>query len=141
MNRAELVATLADFPARLGEATRRASDRPLPPGEWAPTEVVRHLIAVEHEVWQSRLAVVAEQDDPHWPWIEPGLAQGFDRASLEVILKAFGAARATTVATVQALDEAGWTRFGTHATYGRLDVEGLLRIALDHDASHIQNAT
>ena len=49
----------------------------------------------------------------------------------------FAKRRAKSVATVRALDEAGWARFGTHATYGRLDVAGLLRLAIDHDEEHL----
>jgi hypothetical protein len=138
MNRAALVTAFADFPEHLGEAARLAAGHPMPLGEWGPVEVVRHLIAVEDEVWQARLVVVAAEVDPHWPWTEPGLAEGFDGQSLEAILAAFGAARATTTATVRGLDDAGWARSGTHATYGILDVEGLLRIAIDHDASHLE---
>jgi len=115
-----------------------AADRPVAPGEWGPAEVVRHLIAVEGEVWQSRLARVAVEDDPHWPWTEPGLAPGFDMASLETIVVAFAAARATTARTIRELDDAGWARHGTHATYGVLDIEGLLRLATDHDESHLE---
>jgi hypothetical protein len=54
-----------------------------------------------------------------------------------MIVAAFAAARAATVATVRALDDAGWARFGTHATYGVLDVEGLLARAIDHDHEHL----
>ncbi len=138
MNRAALITAFDGFPELLGAAARLASGHPAPLGEWGPVEVVRHLMAVEDEVWQSRLAVVAAEDDPHWPWTEPGLAEGFDGQSLEAVLAAFGAARAATTATVRALDDAGWTRSGTHATYGILDVEGLLRIAIDHDANHLE---
>ena len=140
MNRPELVEAFAGFPARLAAAARaRAAEwRPIPDGEWGPNETVRHLIAVEDEVWRSRLARVAAEDDPHWTWTEPGLAPGFDDASLQEILTAFAAARAATVATVRALDDAGWARSGTHATYGRLDVAGLLGIANDHDADHLE---
>ena len=140
MTRAELVETFAGFPARLGTAAQaRAPEwRPIPDGEWGPNETVRHLIAVEDAVWQTRLARVAAEDDPHWTWTEPGLAPGFEDASLQEILAAFAAARAVTVASIRALDDAGWTRFGTHATYGRLDVAGLLGIANDHDADHIE---
>ena len=53
------------------------------------------------------------------------------------ILAAFARRAGQTVATIRALDEAGWARTGTHATYGRLDVAGLLRIAIDHDAEHL----
>jgi len=145
MDRDALVATFAVFPDRLTmavtaavEATLAAVDRPAEAGEWGPREVVRHLIAVEAEVWQSRLARVAAEDDPQWPWTEPGLASGFDETPVDGIVAAFAAARATTVATVLALDDAGWARHGTHSIYGRLDVEGLLRIAIDHDAEHLE---
>jgi hypothetical protein len=141
VNRDELVEAFAGFPQRVSVAARAAADQPIAAGEWGPAEVVRHLIAVEAEVWRARLARVAAEDDPQWSWTEPGLAPGFDDARLDQILAAFAAARATTTAIVRSLDEAGWARHGTHATYGRLDVEGLLRIAIDHDASHLSGLT
>lgn len=139
MTRAELVETFAGFPVRLSAAAqaRAAEWRSIPDGEWGPNETIRHLIAVEDAVWQTRLTRVAAEDDPPWTWTEPGLAPGFDDASLQEILAAFAAARAVTVTTIRALDDAGWARFGTHATYGRLDVAGLLAIANDHDADHL----
>jgi hypothetical protein len=138
MNRAAIVAAVAGYPTRLAGAAWVAAGRPVADGEWGPAEVTRHLIAVESEVWQSRLARVAAEDDPHWPWTEPGLAPGFDDASLDEILAAFASVRATTMATLRALDDAGWARHGTHDTYGVLDVEALLRIAIDHDADHLK---
>jgi hypothetical protein len=137
VNRAELVEAFEGFPERLGATARAAADRPVAAGEWGPAEVARHLIAVEIEVWQARLARLALEDDPHWAWTEPGLAPGFDGVGLEEVLAALAASRAMTTATVQALDDTGWSRHGTHAIYGPLDVEGLLRIAVDHDTSHL----
>jgi hypothetical protein len=139
MSRDELVDAFAAFPGRLAAAAkaRVAEWRPFPDGEWGPSETVRHLIAVEVEVHRRRLAQLAKQDDPHWTWTEPGLASGLDDASLLEILTLFARRRAKTVATVRALDDAGWERFGTHETYGRLDVAGLLRLAIDHDESHV----
>ena len=137
MNRAALLETFASFPERLGEAARAGAERPVAAGEWGPAEVVRHLIAVEDEVWRSRLERIAAEDRPHWPWTEPGLAPGFDGMPLETVLAAFANVRGETVRTVRALDEAGWSRSGTHDTYGVLDVAGLLRIAVDHDADHL----
>ena len=136
--RAALVEAFASFPARLAAAARaRAAEwRPIPDGAWGPNETIRHLIAVEGDVWRARLARVAAEDDPHWTWTEPGLAPGFDDATLQEILAAFARTRARTVAVVQALDDAGWARSGTHATYGVLDVAGLLRLAIDHDDGH-----
>jgi len=138
MSRDELIEAFATFPARLaGAAKARVAEwRPIPDGEWGPNEIVRHLIAVEDDVWRKRLARVAKEDDPHWTWTEPGLAPGLDDASLLEILSLFARRRAKTVATVRALDDAGWERYGTHETYGRLDVAGLLRLAIDHDEGH-----
>jgi hypothetical protein len=137
--RAALVGTFAAFPGRLAAAarTRAAEWRSIPDGEWGPNEAVRHLLAVENDVWRVRLARLATEDDPHWTWTEPGLAPGLDDASLLEILTAFARRRARSVAYVRALDEAGWTRSGTHETYGRLDVAGLLRLAIDHDEDHL----
>jgi DinB superfamily len=137
VNRDELVEAFAGFPDRLDRAARTPM-RSAPPGEWGAAEIVRHLIAVEGEVWRSRLARVVVEDDPHWSWTEPGLAPGFEDAPIDTILAAFAAARASTVATVRALDGAGWARYGTHATYGRLDVAGLLELAIDHDEEHLE---
>ena len=137
-DRDDLTDAFAAFPARLAGAARLATGRPVPAGEWGPAEVARHLIAVESEVFQARLSQVAAEDDPHWAWTEPGLAPGFDDASLDAVLAAFASVRAATVATLRSLDDAGWTRHGTHATYGVLDVAGLLRIAIDHDEDHLR---
>lgn len=143
MTRDELVEVFAAFPARLAAAAkaRVAEWRPFPDGEWGPIEIVRHLIAVEQEVHRARLTQVARQKAPHWVWTEPGLAPGFDEASLLDVLTVFARRRAKTVATVRALDEAGWERYGTHETYGRLDVAGLVRLAIDHDREHLASVT
>jgi hypothetical protein len=139
VSRDELIDAFATFPGRLARAARArvAEWQPIPDGEWGPHETVRHLIAVEDEVWRKRLARLAKEDDPHWAWTEPGLAAGFDDASLLELLTVFARRRAKTAATVRALDDAGWARFGTHETYGRLDVAALLRLAIDHDAEHL----
>ncbi len=135
-----LLEAFAGFPLRLEPVARAAAGTPVAPaadGEWGPAEVVRHLIAVEREVWQARLAQVAAEDDPQWGWSEPGPEPGLEGASLDAILAAFAAARATTIATIGALDEAGWQRHGTHTSYGVLDVAGLIHLAMDHDEDHL----
>lgn len=137
-SRDDVLSHFAAFPARLEAAAFESAASAHPPeGEWGVTEHLLHLLAVESIVWQTRLAQVAKEDDPQWSWTEPGQAPGFEGAALSTILAAIAEARATTVSRVDALDEAGWQRFGTHATYGRLDVAGLLRLAHDHDEEHL----
>jgi hypothetical protein len=136
-DRAALVERFASFPDRLAEAARAAERCPVPAGEWTPAEVVRHLMAVEGEVWLSRLATLAASGEPHWSWVEPGPLPGFENASLDDVLGLFGRLRASTVDFLGMFDDAAWARTGVHATFGRLDVAGLLRLAVDHDEEHM----
>ncbi|HUP55537.1 MAG TPA: DinB family protein [Methylomirabilota bacterium] len=136
-DRGALVERFASFPDRLAVAARAAEGRAVPDGEWTPSLVVRHLMAVEGEVWLSRLATLAAGDEPHWSRMEPGPLPGFDAAPLEEILRLFGRLRASTVDFLRMFDDDGWARAGVHETYGRLDVAGLLRVAIDHDEEHL----
>jgi hypothetical protein len=134
-----LVVALASVPPRLRVAATGAPAEPPAPGEWAPPDVVRHLIAVEEEVWHSRLDQLDAEDHPSWRWLEPERWTGEPGASLERLLERYDDARAATVRRLAALDDAGWARTGTHATLGVLDVAGLLRRALDHDEEHLRS--
>ena len=108
-----------------------AMGRPTPPGSTVPAEVVRRLMAVEAEVHRFRLRQVAVEDDPHCCG-PTGLAAG-SNARLQP-LDAFEAIRARDRQARLRPHRRRAGRHGTHATYGRLDVEGLLRLASDHDA-------
>jgi len=136
--RDELVETFASFPARFAAVAVVAADLPVPPGEWGPFEVGRHLVAVELVIWHVRFDEVATRDDPQWDWTEPGPSPALETASLDTILAMFAQVRGRTVATIRAFDDAGWDRSGTHATYGILDVAALVRLAIDHDEEHLR---
>lgn len=134
--RDDFVRELAVIPARLAEAAGSAP--PPPPGEWSPRQVVCHLVAVEAEVWHARLDALWEAAaEPHWPWVEPGPWDGVGSETLERALEAFRIRRAATLDRLARLDDAGWRRTGVHATYGRIDVERLIEIAIDHDREHL----
>jgi hypothetical protein len=128
---------VASVPDRLAAAARAANPEPPAPGEWPPTDVVRHLIAVEEEVWQPRLRQLIAENEPHWPWAEPDRWLGSPDASLDDLLAVHADRRATTIGLLDALFEAGWERSGVHEVYGRLDVAGLMRKAVTHDEEHI----
>ena len=140
-DRDALVERLATFPERIGAAVRDAAERPTPAGEWTPEQVARHLIAVEIEVHQARLHDLTTQDSPSWTWQEPGPWPGEPGLDLDGVLTRFKVLRSETVAGYQALDEAGWARTGRHATFGTVDGEGLLRLAVEHDEEHLAGLT
>jgi uncharacterized damage-inducible protein DinB len=137
--RAELMRRLAAGPARLAASARRSAEvtsRGSTDGRWSARQNVAHLALVEGVVFQARLDQLAEDGIPTWSWTEPGTSDEAEMATLETALATFAAARNETVARVAGLDDAGWRRFGLHATYGRLDVAGLLEVIVDHDDHH-----
>lgn len=108
----------------------------MPVAGWTAREVAGHLYLVEGVVFQARLDELAAGGSPRWGWTEPGTPAAADNPTLDDALDRFAAGRAETLARVGALDEPGWRRSGTHATFGRLDVVGLLEVIADHDDEH-----
>ena len=138
-DQAQLRDALAGVPRRARAALERLADPAAPSkaGEWTPRQVILHLVAVDAEVWQPRLAALVAEDFPRWPWVEPGTWDGPGAETLDGAIRAHEAVRATTVAMLDGLDGDGWARRGMHATFGELDVAALMRIALDHDEEHL----
>jgi hypothetical protein len=136
--RASLVERFASFPDRVAAAARSANGGPPSDGEWTPEQVIRHLIAVETVVHRKRLLDVAVEDEPAWDWTEPGPWPGEPDLDLNGVLARFAELRAGTVASLTSLDASAWARSGRHATYGTLDVAGLIGLAVDHDEEHIR---
>ncbi len=147
--RAAALKRLTQFPVRLGVVAHAVADADEaaggpPAGEWSARENVAHLVAVERTVWQARLdglAALPPGEEPVWAWTEPGPVEDPDVATLDGALAVFAAERGRTLTRLNALDDAGWARTGTHATYGPLDVAALLRIAANHDDEHVTNMT
>ena len=137
--RRDLLERLRAIPDALATAARAASPRAPAPGEWTPSDVVRHLIAVEQLVWHARLVDLASTDRPTWPWTEPDRWAGDPGAPLDQLLATYAAVRATTIATLDSFDDALWARTGTHATFGVLDVADLMTRAADHDDEHLRS--
>ena len=136
-DRQAIVTAMAAFPDRVAAAARTAAGRPVADEEWSPEQVVRHLIAVEREVHQARLQDLATITHPRWDWAEPGPWQGAPELDLDGVIARFAEARASTVTTLETLDDAGWARTGTHTTFGTLDAAGVIRNAVDHDDEHM----
>jgi hypothetical protein len=143
------IVRLTMFPGRLAEVARAvaaaddAAGGP-PSGEWTARQNVAHLVAVERAVWHARLdglAALPPGEEPAWSRVEPSPVEEPDTATLESALALFARERTATMARLDTLDEAGWARTGVHASYGRLDVAGLLGVAAGHDDEHITTMT
>lgn len=137
LRRAELIARFAAAPARATQAATAADGATVPDGEWSAGEILRHLIAVDDQVFGRRLRDLREQDHPRWSWVEPRFDDGPADRPLSVLVATFSDRRRALVAAVTALRPADWARSGSHDTFGVLDVAGLLRVAVDHDDEHL----
>ena len=137
-DRAALVEAFAGVPARVRDAAAAAPPGPIPDGEWSAAEIIRHLIAVETGVWHARFGDLAAGGEPRWGWTEPRLDDGPEDRTLDELVATFAARREETVARIRTIADEDWTRTGIHETYGPLDVEGLLRLALGHDEEHVR---
>jgi hypothetical protein len=136
-NDGSVKARLVAFPAALAAAARAGPQEPPAPGEWAPIEIVRHLIAVEEEVWHPRIGQLRSEEHPRWRWVEPGQWLGAPAAGLEDVLAIYARVRSATLALLDDLGPEVWARTGTHDTFGVLDVAGLMTVAADHDEEHL----
>jgi hypothetical protein len=136
-DRRGLLRRLAAGPGRIATAASTSGAVVPETGGWTAHQVVLHLVAVEVEVFQRRLRDLATIERPRWTWTEPGPAPAPADETIGDAAARFAAARAATLAAVRPLDDAGWQRFGDHATLGRLDVAGVLQVAVEHDAEHL----
>jgi hypothetical protein len=135
--RAELLARFAAMPARAAAAAAAAEGYPVRSGDWTPGEIVRHLIAVDQEVWGPRFRQLAEGGSPHWAWVEPRFDDGPADRPMADLVDTFNSGRRALVDHVRSLDPEGWARSGRHATMGVLDVSAMLRETVAHDEEHL----
>ncbi len=121
-------------------AVQRAAHQAQPAGEWSLRTQLIHLLAVDTEIWGARLTLMVQQPNPQWLWTEPDLAaweKRFAALTEDELCSAFSRARSAILDHLKALDAAGWERIGTHAVFDQLDVAGLCRRTLEHDAEHL----
>ena len=113
------------------------SARPLP-GKWSAREIVQHLADSEMNS-AIRLRKLLTEESPQ--------IQGYDQehyaASLrynerpvEPALDALRGARATTGQLLDQMNDADWSRAGTHSESGRYTAGDWLRIYADHAHNH-----
>ena len=112
-------------------------DRRPAPGEWSGREVVHHLADSEMTSAIRLRRLLAEDDPVITGYDEEELARRlhYDRP-VDASLALLRAVRGATAEILHRLDEADWTRCGTHTESGPYGVEAWLRIYADHAHDH-----
>ncbi|MFZ5912529.1 MAG: DinB family protein [Chloroflexota bacterium] len=142
-----LAALMLSTPAILsglaGQARGPVMKRRPEPAEWSLAEILCHLRDTEQEVYQPRLRLLLEQDEPFIParntdeWAEQ---RGYrDQDGLQA-LQDFIAARLQTLEIMRGLGGADWQRKARHAIFGPTHLGELVRFMAEHDRLHIRQA-
>ena len=122
----------------LTEIGRGAFDRRPADGSWSAREIVHHLADSEMRSAIRLRRLLAEDDPTILGYDEAGYAITFRYADrpMEPALAAFRAARSTTSQILRLLDDAAFSRTGTHEESGEYGVEHWLRIYATHAHEH-----
>jgi len=133
------LAYLRVTPGLLRDVTRgftgALSTTPPKPGEWAATDVVRHLVEGDRDTLLPRVRRMLAEDRPVFPKREP---LRDDQSDLATLLDVFERARADIVKMLERLEPAAWLREGVSPSRGTLTVEKYAASTVAHDTEHLR---
>jgi hypothetical protein len=113
------------------------------PEDWALTEIVCHLRDTEREIHQQQIRLFDEQRNPFLPGPDAAVwareRKYLNENGVEALQK-FADARKQTLAMLNKLQPAHWSRAGRHAIFGPTDFREVIGFMADHDRMHIQQA-
>jgi DinB superfamily len=125
--------------ALVGISDEELDRRPPGDGEWTAREIAHHLADSESMAYIRLRRLVAEDDPLIQGYDEPEWARRlhYDRP-IEPSLAVLRAVRAASAQLLESLDDAEWSRAGTHSESGPYGVEGWLRIYAGHPSEHAE---
>ncbi len=140
----ELVAALRATPARVAELARgldaeRLRRRPTE-GEWSMKEVMAHLRDLERDLFLPRLRRILEEERPRFESFDPeawARSRDHREGSFEADLEEFTAARARTLAFLEALPDSAVARVGLSGHFGPVTLAQYATHIADHDLEHL----
>ena len=144
------LAALAAFPPQLEAhyAAIPAGYEHWKPGSWegipsehfTALEQVWHVLDVEVEGYQVRIARTLDEDTPLLPSIDSeavALQRDYGARKAEDAFVRFRQARASTIAVLATLDESRLARRAVFEGYGPTTLRGLVHFLCSHDQQHL----
>lgn len=108
------------------------------PGEWSFRYIAAHLATTEKECYQDRVVRIAAGGNPRFESYF-NTDRDFSQFDLKDSLQAWTVTRQEIIDLVHSLPEEKRSLTGTHAAFGTLNVQGVVKLMLDHDQEHIQD--
>jgi len=144
LHRSALVQELAQTPERLAALVAALPADSLAtkpsPAEFSAREHVHHLRDLDAEAWSVRLERLLVEDGPEMAGIDGdrlARERRYNERGHEQALSELMRLRSASVARLQSLADADWIRAGTLESAGRVTVERLAEIWLEHDRGHL----
>ena len=133
----ELIDFLAQTPTQLKDSAAAAANPP--EGEWNAAQVIGHLAACEF-YFVERLNRLLREESPHLRSISAKATerqQSMMDASVDENLQAFNELRGESVSMLMSLALNLWDRAGTYENAGKMSIEDVVELMIDHDAEHL----
>lgn len=109
---------------------------------WAPYDVVAHLIYAEQEDWLPRARLILSDDDERTfaPFDQAGHLRRKDRPSLAILIEEFSLIRASNLDQLRLwdIDDKMLQRTGIHPAFGEVTLKQLLSTWTVHDLNHLR---
>ncbi|HSM58820.1 MAG TPA: DinB family protein [Candidatus Sulfomarinibacteraceae bacterium] len=137
--REKLIAQLQQTQAAIDERLRAVAEQQdwqPEPGQWSFRYVAAHLAAVEKDCMWERLQRIASGSEPHFEYYE-NTGWDFSQQELTASLETWRRRREESLAFVRALLPEALSLEGTHAAFGTITVQDVMRIILEHDQEHL----
>jgi uncharacterized damage-inducible protein DinB len=139
-----LIAALGRTAARVAEvaqglAPEQLRQRPKE-GEWCMKEVMSHLRDLERDLFLPRLRRILEEEWPQFESFDPeawARSRDHREGSFERDLEEFTAARARTLAFLEALPDGAVARLGLSGYFGPVTLAQFATHVVDHDLEHL----
>jgi uncharacterized damage-inducible protein DinB len=109
-------------------------------GEWCMKEVMSHLRDLERDLFLPRLRRILEEEWPQFESFDPeawARSRDHREGSFERDLEEFTAARARTLAFLEALPDGAVARLGLSGYFGPVTLAQFATHVVDHDLEHL----
>jgi hypothetical protein len=123
--------------ALVGITDEELDRRPAEPEGWTARQVAHHLADSEAMSYTRLRRLIADDEPLIAGYDEPMWARRLHyERPIEPSIAVLRAVRAASLQLLEAIDEAEWSRTGTHTESGPYSVDGWLRIYANHPHDH-----